>query len=119
VLDAFVQEVPVETSLELGSIVGLDLHDFEHGTNMLCLRRPTIFMLWSVCRDASELRHLTASFDSFGSGGTFVHVVLGSRLVSPQVSLCGPYMKGLRPRPRLRVNAADGNAGAVPWSGRH
>src|SRR5665213_2605567 len=23
-------------------------------------------MLWSVCRDASRLRHLTASFDSFG-----------------------------------------------------
>jgi hypothetical protein len=29
VLDAFVQEVPVEAGLELGSIVGLDLHDFE------------------------------------------------------------------------------------------
>jgi hypothetical protein len=29
VLDAFVQEVPVEASLELGSIVGLDIHDFE------------------------------------------------------------------------------------------
>src|SRR5258708_2572539 len=29
VLDAFVQEVPVETSLELTSVVGLDLHDLE------------------------------------------------------------------------------------------
>src|SRR6202521_1677115 len=29
VLNAFVEQVPVETSLELGSIVGLDLHDFE------------------------------------------------------------------------------------------
>ena len=29
VLDAFVQEMPVEASLELGSIVSLDLHDFE------------------------------------------------------------------------------------------
>jgi hypothetical protein len=28
-LDAFVQEVPIEASLKLGSIVGLDLHDFE------------------------------------------------------------------------------------------
>jgi len=27
--------------------------------------RLTIYMLWSVCRSASHLRHLTASFDSF------------------------------------------------------
>jgi hypothetical protein len=31
---------------------------------MLCLRRPAIYMLWSVCRGASHLRHLTASSDS-------------------------------------------------------
>jgi hypothetical protein len=29
VLDAFVQEVPMEAGLELGAVVGLDLHDFE------------------------------------------------------------------------------------------
>ena len=29
VLEAFVQEVPVEAGLELGAVVGLDLHDFE------------------------------------------------------------------------------------------
>ena len=28
-LEAFVQEVPVEAGLELGAVVGLDLHDFE------------------------------------------------------------------------------------------
>jgi hypothetical protein len=38
-------------------------------TNMLCLRRPAIYTLWSVCRDASSLRHLTASFDSFAGTG--------------------------------------------------
>jgi hypothetical protein len=32
---------------------------------MLCLRRPRIYMLWSVCHAASHLQHLTASFDSF------------------------------------------------------
>ena len=32
---------------------------------MLCLRRPTIYMSWSVCRNASDSQHLTASFDSF------------------------------------------------------
>ncbi len=32
---------------------------------MLCLRLPAIYILWSVCRDASRLQHLTASFDSF------------------------------------------------------
>jgi hypothetical protein len=34
-------------------------------TNMLCLGRPTIYMLWSACRIASHLQHLTASFDSY------------------------------------------------------
>jgi hypothetical protein len=32
---------------------------------MLCLRRPTIYMLSSVCCYASHSRQLTASFDSF------------------------------------------------------
>jgi hypothetical protein len=29
VLNAFVEQVPVEAGLELGSVVGLDLHDIE------------------------------------------------------------------------------------------
>jgi hypothetical protein len=40
-------------------------------TNMLCLRRPTIYMLGSFCRDASYSQHLTASFDSFASPPPF------------------------------------------------
>jgi hypothetical protein len=39
---------------------------------MLCLRRPTIYMLWSVCRDASCSRHLTASCDSFAGTSSVV-----------------------------------------------
>ena len=39
-------------------------------TNMLCLRPPPTYMLWSVCRSASHLRHLTASFDSFAEQGS-------------------------------------------------
>ncbi len=34
-------------------------------TNMLCLRGLAIYILWSACRTASYLQHLTASFDSF------------------------------------------------------
>jgi hypothetical protein len=35
-------------------------------TNMLCPYQPTTpVCLWSVCRAASHLRHLTASFDGF------------------------------------------------------
>jgi hypothetical protein len=53
-------------------------------TNMLCLRRPTIYMLWSVYRDASYLRHLTASFDSFGNySGT---LGVGARLRTVQLA---------------------------------
>ena len=50
---------------------------------MLCLCPPTFYMLWSVCCDASRLRHLTASFDSFA-----VHVsVLRHRSAAYQAQL--------------------------------
>ncbi len=39
-------------------------------TNMLCLRRPTIYMLSSVSCYASHSRQLTASFDSFAGTPT-------------------------------------------------
>jgi hypothetical protein len=40
-------------------------------TSMLCLCSLTTYMLWLVCRDASPLRHLTASFDSFVEASSF------------------------------------------------
>jgi hypothetical protein len=70
---------------------------------MLCLRRSAIYMLWSVCRAASRLRHLTASltasFDSFG--GTQI------RVGAPDQKTRGPQHKGVRRRTRSPVVSSE------------
>src|SRR5258708_33898750 len=45
-------------------------------TNILCLRLSAIYRLWSVCRDASLPRHLTASLTASAHSCGSDHVVL-------------------------------------------